>query len=155
MGFSFEQKPRALVISQDLGAWCENFLWLPLSTPVTVAECSTDSSEPSPALTSDLLVLQSLFPTGSWECQAHLENLWGLEDPWGVSSQVNRKGERLQSLTSLVSGSSVSLTLVTAAGIKSSKLASNHFRQHRSVMTEYEAWHLEIWAAVSNPQCVC
>lgn len=22
-------------------------------------------------------------------------------------------------------------------------------------MTEYEAWHLEIWTAVSNPQCVC
>lgn len=73
----------------------------------------------------------------------------------GCLQPGKQKGRQAAVTKSLVLGSSMSLILVTAAGIKSSKLASYYFRQHKSVMTEYEAWHLEIWAAVSNPPCVC
>lgn len=57
-GVFFKQEPFALVISQDLGAWCENFLWLPLSTPVRAAVL-TASHEPSPLQTSCFAVTVS------------------------------------------------------------------------------------------------
>lgn len=123
--FFFKSKLPALVLSTQKPGTKTSVVFL--STPVIVAESWSNFSLQSSYFAELFLMCGEPGTSGRYlRC---------------LQLTKQKVRHRLQLLTrSLVSGSSVSLVFLTSAGIKSfPELASYHFRQHRSVMTEGEA----------------